>query len=389
MLLFLVITQSVSAQVITTIAGNGTAGYTGDGGPATSAELHNPYGVAVDSSGDVYIADASSERIRNVSVAGIITTIAGNGSYGFNGDNIPATAADLRYPYGVATRRGNIYIADFNNNRIRRVSASGIISTIAGNGTAGFNGDGGPATAAELHGPTGVAVDGSGNIYIVEFYNYRIRKVNTSGIISTIAGNGTNGYGGDGGPATSAELHNPFGVAVGGGNVYIADEVNNRIRKVCASGIISTIAGNGIYGYSGDGGPATSSKLSNPTGVAVDGSGNVYIADYNSQRIRKVNTSGIICTIAGNGTGGFSGDHGPATSAELHSPQGVAVGGDGSVYIADYGNQRVRKVSAPHNNGIPTLSEWGIIIFTLLMLAVGIVFVRGRQNTVGNASIGR
>ena len=211
---------------------------------------------------------------------------------------------------------GNLYIADTGNNRIRKVSATGIITTVAGNGSAGYSGDGGPATSAQLDGPEGVAVDGSGNLYIADTCNNRIRKVSATGIITTVAGNGSAGYSGDGGPATSAQLSLPAGVAVdGSGNLYIADSGNNRIRKVSATGIITTVAGNGSPGYSGDGGPATSAQLNQPAGVAVDASGNLYIADSSNNRIRKVSATGIITTVAGNGFDGYSGDGGPATSA--------------------------------------------------------------------------
>jgi trimeric autotransporter adhesin len=263
------------------VAGDGTAGYNGDGIAATTAELNNPIGVGIDDSGNIYFADAYNNRVREVNTFDIINTIAGNGTLGYNGDGIAATAAELKEPTGVAVGgSGNIYIADWLNQRIRQVNTSGIISTVAGNGTGGGNGDGGAATSAELDDPQGVAEDSSGNIYIVDVFNQRIREVNTSGIISTVAGNGTGGYNGDGIAATAAELGSPRGVAVdGSGNIYIADWNNNRIREVNTSGIISTVAGNGIAGYNGDGIAATAAELYDPYGVAVDGSGNIYIAD--------------------------------------------------------------------------------------------------------------
>ena len=253
---------------------------------------------------------ASTQELNAQSCTPIINTIAGNGTEGYIGDGGAAIAAELYYPYGVAVDgNGNVYIADEYNNRIRKVSAAGIITTVAGNGTAGYSGDGDTATLAELNHPVGVAVDGSGNVYVVDGQNQCIRKVSVTGIITTIAGNGTSGYSGDGGPATAAELWYPIAVAVDvSDNVYIADYGSNRIRKVSAAGIITTIAGNGTAGYSGDGGAATSAELYNPVGVAVDGSGNVYESEVNNNRIRKVSAAGIITTIAGNGTAGFGGD---------------------------------------------------------------------------------
>jgi uncharacterized protein (TIGR03437 family) len=330
--------RKVSNGVITTVAGNGTQGLSGDNGPATSAELNLPEGVAVDVTGNLYIADVGNSRIRKIS-NGVITTVAGNGTQGFRGDNGPATSAQLANPVGVAVdSAGSVYIADRNNHRIRKVSG-GVITTVAGNGTQGFSGDNGPATSAELNYPQGVAVDSAGNVYIADTYNQRVRKV-SGGVITTVAGNGTVGFSGDGGPATSAQLV-PAAVAVdSAGNLYVADSYNNRVRKV-SNGVITTVAGDGAPGFSGDSGPAISAILGYPEGLAVDSSGNLYIADNGNNRIRMV-SNGVIATVAGNGTGGFSGDNGPATNAELWSPQGVAVDSAGNVYIADNGNNRIR-----------------------------------------------
>ena len=335
-----------TSGVITTFAGNGTEGFSGDGGPATLAELDHPSSVAADSSGNIYIADFVNNRIRKVNTSGIITTVAGQGITGFNGDGGLASLAEVHHPSGVAVNpSGNIYIAELYTHRIRKVDTSGGITTVAGNGTFGFSGDGGPATAAELNQPSSVAVDSAGNIYIADSYNNRIRKVDTSGGITTVAGNGTFGFSGDGGPATAAELNQPSSVAVdSAGNIYIADSYNNRIRKVDTSGGITTVAGNGTFGFSGDGGPATAAELNQPSSVAVDSAGNIYIADSANNRIRKVDTSGGITTVAGNGTFGFSGDGGPATAAELNQPEGMAVDSAGNIYIADYYNNRIRKV---------------------------------------------
>jgi len=363
--------RKVSATgIITTFAGGGSGGL-GDGGPATAAMLNNPIGVAVDASGNLYIADSGNTRVRKVSTSGIITTVAGNGTAGFSGDSGPATSAALNAPEAVAVdAAGNLYIADTSNSRIRKVSASGIITTVAGNGTQAFSGDGGAATSAAVDRPSGVAVDASGNIFIALNFvdTMRVREVSAaSGIITTFAGGGT-AVPGDGGPATSAQL-DPYGVAIDVfGNVFLSDQSNGyRIRKVAAppppvtgqSGIIITVAGNGVDGFSGDGGPATSASFHVPSGVAVDASGNLYIADSDNNRIRKVSASGIITTIAGSGSscipaptcGGFSGDGGPATAALLGQPQGVAVDAFGNVYIADTNNNRIREVSA---NGVIT-----------------------------------
>jgi uncharacterized protein (TIGR03437 family) len=341
--------------IITTVAGSGTAGGSGDGGPATSASL-GPWGVAVDAAGNLYIADYSNSRIRKVSPSGIISTAAGNGTRGFSGDGGPATGASLNQPSGVAVdAAGNLYIADYYNYRVRKVSSSGIISTVAGNGIKGFSGDGGTATSATLREPEALAVDAAGNLYIADSTNQRIRKVSPSGIISTVAGTGTWAFSADGGPATSASLSFVEGVAVdAAGNLYIDDSDNGRIRKVSPSGIISTVAGTGTWGFSGDGGPATSASLNDPWGVAVDAAGNLYIADARNGRIRKVSPSGIIGTVAGGGSA--LGDGGAATSASLKHPIAVAVDAAGNVYIAD--DNRIRKVTFPP----PLIGAGGVVL---------------------------
>jgi RHS repeat-associated protein len=339
--------------LINTVAGNGTAGYSGDNGAATSAELYSPTGIALDSSGNVYIADNFNSRIRKINAStGIITTVAGNGIAGYTGDGGSATNAKLNYPTGVAVdSSGNIYIVDGSNFVVRKVTAStGIITTVAGNGSVGYSGDGGTAKNAAME-PLCVGVDSIGNFYIGDFYNV-IRKVTVStGIITTVAGNGTAGYNGDGGSATKAELRYPSGIALdNSGNIYIADDGNNRIRKVTVStGVITTVVGNGTGGYSGDGGAATSAELAAPGRVALDSSGNIYIADSSNERIREVVVStGIISTIAGNGSMGYAGDGGSATSAKLNAPNGVTIGTSGVVYIADNGNNRIRAVNTAY-----------------------------------------
>ncbi len=353
-----------SNGVITTVAGNGVTGFSGDGGRATSASLNLPSGVAVDAAGNLYIADSGNNRIRKVTAAGIISTAAGNGVRGFSGDAGAATSASLAGPSGVASdAAGNLYIADTNNHRIRKVSASGTITTIAGDGFNQFGigrffGDGGPATSASLNFPSGVTLDAGGNLYIADTTNQRLRKVNTAGVINTVAGNGTKDFSGDGGPAASASLSEPSGVVVDvGSNLYIADSGNNRVRQVSAAGTIGTLAGNGNFGFSGDGGAATGASLFSPSGVAVDATGNLYIADTGNQRLRKVGAGGIITSVAGNGVKSFSGDGGPAAAASLAGPTGVAVDVAGNLYIADSLNTRVRKVGG--NGFISTVAGNG------------------------------
>ncbi len=338
-----------AAQIITTVAGNGTGGFSGDGGQATNAELNYPEGVTFDAYGNLYIADYYNNRIRKINTAGIIFTIAGNGTQGYSGDGGQATNAELYYPSGVTFDAvGNLYISDSHNNCVRKVILStGIILTIAGTGICCSNlGDGGEATAAELGDPTGITFDAIGNLYIADYGNNRIRTINTAGIINTIAGNGAAGYYGDGGQATAAELYVPDWVAFDSkGNLYIVDAYNQRIRMVNTSGIISTVAGNGTIGYSGDGGQATVAELDDLAGVALDASSNLYISGSND-RIRKIiSSTGIICTIAGNGTAGFSGDGGQAIAAELYGSVALTFDVSGNLFISDAGNNRIRKVT--------------------------------------------
>jgi sugar lactone lactonase YvrE len=381
---------------ISTYAGTGISGFSGDGGPAHAAKLSYPTGLVFDSAGDLIIADGGNNRIRMIDTTGKITTIAGTGAKGYTGDGGPAIKATFNQPWGVTyDAKGNLYITDLGNCAVRFVNTSGIINTYAGNGTCGFGGDGGPATSANLNFPRGMVFDSSSNLYIADTVNHRVRKVNTSGTISTFAGNGQMGFSGDGGKATLARIGNPKGLAVLGGKVYIANAGQARIRTVTIStGIINTYAGS-VPGFDGDGkallsssffGPtgllfdakskllvvdslnqrvrrassvmttiaggairdgnaATSAALVEPEALAFDKSGNYYIADSTGNRIRKVSTSGTISTVAGTGVSGYSGDGGKATSAMLWYPLGVALDSSGNLYIADDGNGVIRKVN--------------------------------------------
>jgi trimeric autotransporter adhesin len=334
---------TISTGKISTVVGNGNLGFSGDGAAATSAMMHLNTGLAIDSSGNLYIADSLNNRVRKVAGT-TISTIAGSGGYSYSGDGGPATAAQLNTPEAVAVdAAGNIYFADTANNVVREISSKGVINTIAGNGTAGYGGDGGAAGSAQLSAPQGLAVDASGNVFVADTANARVRKI-SGGTITTVAGSGTQGYAGDGAAATSAQLNTPVGVTVDkAGNLYITDVSASVIRKVAPNGIITTVAGNGSQGYSGDTGPATGAMLNGPQGVAVDASGNLYITDTLNGVIREVTASGTISTIAGNGIDGYAGDGGPATSAEFGSPTGIVVDSAGSLYIADSG-ARIRKV---------------------------------------------
>ena len=388
---------------IRTVAGTGTAGFSGDGGPATEAELNHPAGVAVDAAGNVYVADRGSHRVRRIDAVGTITTVAGTGTAGFSGDGGPATAAQLNYPHRVAVdAAGNLYVTDWKNNRVRRIDPAGTITTMAGTGTAGYAGEGGPATAANLYLPTAVAVDTAGNLYVPEWENKRVRRIDAAGEITTVAGTGTTGYSGDGGPATEARFNGLSGVAVdAAGNVFVADQYNDRVRRIDPEGTITTFAGGGtgggpadnpfwtgvavdaagnLYvvdssygssrvwridaeglitavaggGYGRDGGLAAEAKLFRPFGVAVDAAGNVFVADFDENKVRRIDAAGTITTVAGTGWPGYSGDGGPATEAQFEGPYGVAVDAAGNLYVADWYNSRVRFVStAPYQVNVP------------------------------------
>jgi uncharacterized protein (TIGR03437 family) len=336
---------SGSAQTVTTTAGNGSPGFSGENTTATAAQLDTVYGVAVDSHGYIFVADSRNHRIRKIA-NGVITTVAGNGQEGAGGDNGPATSAQLSFPRDVAVdAQGNLYIADTGNSRIRKVTAAGVISTIAGDGTPGFTGDGNAATSAELSYPAALAMGAGGVLYIADSWNYRIRKITSDGKIQTVAGNGSYGPFGDGGLATAASLGLIQSLAVDAqGNLYLSDSYNHRIRKVTAAGAISSVVGGG-FGPAADGGAALSATLKFPKGVAVDSQGNLYVADSLNHRIRKVTSGGVISTVAGSGAAGYSGD-GPATTTQLNSPYGLGADPTGPLYFSDLWNYRVRNLGS-------------------------------------------
>jgi hypothetical protein len=336
-------------DTIRTFAGNGQAAASGDGGPATAAGIGGPIGITALADGSIVIPSPADNRVRIVGTNGVITTLAGTGAAGFSGDNGPATAAQLNEPVDSAVdASGNVYIADRGNHRIRRIAPNGTITTIAGTGTNAFSGDSGPATAADLNTPVGVTVDGAGNVYIADELNRRIRRIDPSGVISTIAGDGVSGSTGDGGPAAAARFQRPIDVRVDGlGNILVADAEANRIRRIGADGIVTTVAGSGLAGFSGDGGGATAARITTPIEIVPDPFGNLYIADSGNHRVRRVNAAGVIGTIVGNGTAGFSGDGGPAEEARINAPAGVVLNAGGDLFVADRLNNRVRIVENP------------------------------------------
>jgi sugar lactone lactonase YvrE len=388
--------RKVSHGVITTFAGTGISGFSGDGGLARNAQLSYPVGLVFDSAGNLIIADLGNNRVRMVDPTGTITTIAGTGIAGFSGDGGPAILAEFNNPWGFALdTAGNLYVTDIFNQRVRKIDTSGTVTTVAGNGTAGYNGDGIPATSASLNFPRGIVRDSSGNLYIADALNFRVRKVDTSGIISTFAGDGMQGFSGDGGPAIDANVGRPRGLILRGNQLLIANAGQGHIRYVgFASGIINSLAGSFI-GYDGDGHAPLASQFNTPTGLlllksgsllvadeinarvrtitssivttfaggyigdnqratlaafaapenlAFDLFGNYYVADAGGNRIRKVDPTGRITTVAGTGVSGYSGDFGPATQAQLYTPFGVAADPFGNLFISDTTNLVIRKV---------------------------------------------
>ncbi|MFJ3205745.1 RICIN domain-containing protein [Streptomyces sp. NPDC086989] len=361
-----------SAAAISTVAGTGVPGFAGDNERAAAAQLNHPFGLAMDSNGTLYFSDCDNHRIRKITTDGKVTTIAGTGTAGFRGDGGPATAAQLKTPRGMAVdSEGDLYVADSENHRIRKITADGKITTIAGTGVAGFRGDGGPATVAQLNLPYAVTVDSAGVLYIADYKNHRIRKIAADGKISTVAGTGVAGFGGDGGPAISAKLNYPYAVLLdSAGVLYIADVDNRRVRKMTPDGKISTVAGTGTAGFSGDGGPATSAQLNFPIALGMDSTGTLYVSEGRNHLVRRITADGTISTAAGTGTLGFGGDGGPATSAQLNFPIGLAVDCVDTLYVADYKNHRIRKVASEKMAGLPesgTVVSWANVRSRLRM----------------------
>jgi trimeric autotransporter adhesin len=336
-------------QIISTIGGTHVAGYTGNGGPATDAKIYHPNQITLDAAGNIYIAETDNNVVRMINTAGVISLVAGNNTAGFSGDGGPATAAQLDAPIAVRfDNAGNMYIPTVDDNRIRKVDAAGIITTVAGNGTAGATGDGGMADTATFDGPFCIAFDASGDMFIADLYNNKIRKIDmTTGIVSTVAGTGIGGYSGNGGPATVANLDGPIDLVFDrAGNMLVAEINNSIIRKIAPDGTISTVTGNGIAGYSGDGGPASAAKLKYPYALCLDTADNIYISDNANAVIRKITAAtGIIETVVGSGSPGYLGDGGPATAARISNVGGVATDPAGNIYIAGFGNNVVRKVT--------------------------------------------
>jgi hypothetical protein len=326
----------------------GASGRSGDDGPATDAQLNAPFAVAVTADGGFLIADTFNNMVRKVSARGVITRAAGTGAAGFSGDDGPATDAQLNRPHGVAMMAdGGFLIADTGNNVVRKVSARGVITRAAGTGTVGFSGDDGTATDAQLNDPFAVAATADGGFLIADSGNEVVRKVSARGVITRAAGTGTAGFGGDDGTATDAQLNRPLGAAAtADGGFLITDTFNFVVRKVSADGVITRVAGTGILGFSGDDGPATDAQLNRPCGVATMADGGFLIADIGNNVVREVSADGVITRAAGTGTAGSAGDDGPATDAQLNSPLGAAVTADGGFLIADTYNFVVRKVSA-------------------------------------------
>jgi len=338
--------HAAATLTIFTIAGGDAHGFAGDGGPATSAHLNGPAGLAAAANGTVYVADTINQRIRAIDAAGRITTIAGSGGRGFGGDGGPALGATFQDPTAIALAPdGSLYIADSGNSRLRVARPDGTIATVAGTSDQGFSGDDGPAAAAQVNSPAGVVVDPAGRVFFSDTGNQRVREIGTNGRIATIAGNGQTGGAGDGGPATSAQLNTPMGLALQrDGSLLIADAGNNRIRRVAPNGTITTVAGGGP---GGDGGLATAAQLDTPVDVAARPDGAFFVVEQGANRVRYVDASGRIATIAGTGAARYGGDGRTSPRSSLNSPQAVELNAVGELLVADSDNNRVRYLTFP------------------------------------------
>jgi len=334
----------------------------GDGRSAIEAVLNDPIGIYVNSRGEIFVSDHLHHRVRKIS-EGMISTVAGNSWRGFSGDGQRATLARLSYPEGLMQDpSGTLFVADRENHRLRKISPEGIIRTVAGTGRQGFSGDGGPANQSRLNGPTDVYISSTRALYVADRSNHRVRRIDPDGIITTIAGTGWPGFSGDGGPAVKAALNEPYGVTLDHvGNIFIADSGNHSIRRVSADGTITTVAGTGEAGFSGDGDHATRARLNNPSAIFVTAQNDIFITDEHNHRIRKISPSGIIQTIAGNGIAGYSGDGGPATHASLNDPEDLWIDTAGNIIFTDGDNHLIRKI-AP-NGIITTIAGGGTVIY--------------------------
>ncbi len=383
--------QSQTQFTISTIAGTGTDGRSGDGGPATSAEFNNPLGLAVDSAGNLYVADFYNNRIRRVAVDGTITTVAGIGTYGSSGDGGLATQAELGNPESLAfDAAGNLYVGGYDN-RVREIALDGTITTIAGNGNRGLDGDGGSAAAASLDFPSSLAIDSAGNLYIAGSDDHTcvlsaIRKVTLDGIITTIAGNGTPGFSGDGGPAALALVNCPTGLSLDSdGNLLFSDGGNYRIRKI-ANGIITTVAGTGVAGYAGDDGPAIEAEINSATQTAFDAAGNLYIADRENERIRVLLNDGIITTVAGNGDAAVAGDGSAALGAMLDNPWGLAISASGALYVSGATTDPQIRLLTPISPSVAAVNAASYATAPVATNAIASAFGADLANQIASAS---